>query len=111
MATEALQSLRRRRGPALFLALHLAALGLFVHGFLLTRVHLPQRSAHAAGGAAPNATAPYDRVVWLMIDALRYDMVLADGRYRCTPDQAVCHQGHMPFLAGLARSPVRAAAA
>lgn len=95
---------RPRAGPALLLLLHLAALGLFVRGFLLTRVHLPQRTAASAGDAA---AAPYDRVVWLMIDALRYDFVVADGRYRCpNASGAVCHQGHMPYLSQLARHPV-----
>lgn len=95
-----------RAGPALLLLLHLAALGLFTRGFLLTRVHLPQRSAAHADGS-PAAAAPYDRVVWLMIDALRYDFVVADGRYRCSnATGAVCHQGHMPHLSALARHPV-----
>ena len=112
MLARLVELLRRpRAGPALLLLLHLAALGLFVHGFLLTRVHLPQRAAAPAGGAGAGgaAAAPYDRAVWLMIDALRYDFVVADGRYRCpSGGGVVCHQGHMPYLAQLARHPVGA---
>jgi predicted AlkP superfamily pyrophosphatase or phosphodiesterase len=89
-----------RLGPALITVLHLLSLGLFIHGFLLTRVHLPERAA--APPAANASAAPYDRVVWLMIDALRYDFVVQDGRYSC-PQEGVCHQGHMPFLARLSR--------
>ena len=92
---------RPKLGLALLTLLHLASLALFINGFLLTRVHLPERSTERPGAAA-NATAPppYDRVVWLMIDALRYDFVVSDGRYRCA-DAKLCHQGHMPFLSEL----------
>ncbi|PRW57424.1 GPI ethanolamine phosphate transferase 3 [Chlorella sorokiniana] len=97
---------RPRAGPVVLLLLHLAALGLFTRGFLLTRVHLAQRSAAATNGGTTAASAPYDRVVWLMIDALRYDFVVTDGRYRCNnATGAVCHQGHMPYLSDLARHP------
>lgn len=127
MFGRAVAALRRPRlGPALTAALHLAALALFTHGFLLTRVHLEERStaAHAGtdnassggvgyGAANSSSTqgAPFNRVVWLMIDALRYDFVISDGRYTCPgastlqqqQQQGLCHQGHMPYLAGLAR--------
>lgn len=91
---------RPRLGPLLLLTLHTAALALFTRGFLLTRVHLAQRNSDPP--TASPSPPPYDRVVWLMIDALRYDFVVADGRYRCPPDAAVCHQGHMPYLSSLA---------
>ncbi|KAL4452193.1 hypothetical protein ABPG75_007855 [Micractinium tetrahymenae] len=93
---------RPRLGPLLLLILHVTALALFVHGFLLTRVHLPQRSSAPPTAAASPPLPPYDRVVWLMMDALRYDFVVFDGRYRCPPGAAVCHQGHMPYLSSLA---------
>eukprot|EP00887_Chlorella_sp_A99_P003022 scaffold9.g3022.t1 len=114
----------RRAGakPRLLLltALHVLALGLFVRGFLLTRVHLPQRSeAPSAPAVSPPASSggsdrrptpvpapspdqpPYTKLVWLMIDALRYDMVVTDRRYACTPRQTVCHQGRMGYLSRL----------
>ena len=89
---------RPRAGLALIAALHLASLGLFIHGFLLTRVHLDQRSVWPGEGGRP--PAPYDRVVLLLVDALRYDMAVADARYGCPPGQP-CHQRQMPFLANL----------
>ncbi|KDD75329.1 hypothetical protein H632_c740p0, partial [Helicosporidium sp. ATCC 50920] len=68
----------------------------FVHGFLLTRVHMPQRSE-----ARPAGKPPFDRVVLVVVDALRYDMVVRDGRYSCEREEE-CHYGHMPFLTRLA---------
>ena len=94
---------RPKTGLLIIAALHLASLGLFIHGFLLTRVHLDQRSAAPKGGGPP---APYDRVVWLLVDALRYDMAVADARYTCPPGQP-CHQGQMPFLTNLTAHQVR----
>lgn len=103
MLQQAVAALRRPRlGPLLLLMLHVTAMALFVHGFLLTRVHLSQRSSSPPTAAASPPTPPYDRVVWLLIDALRYDFVVADGRYRCLPGAGVCHQGHMPYLSSLA---------
>lgn len=109
----ALRRGHRCAAPAAFALLHLVALACFVRGFLLTRVHLTERAAATSPDAA--AKAPYDRVVWLMIDALRYDFVVADGRYRCPEGSSkdgsgvrpTCHQGHMPFLTELGASPVR----
>lgn len=92
-------------GQLLILCLHLASLGLFIHGFLLTRVHLPQRARDPPPSANLTGGAPFDRVVWLMIDALRYDFVVADKRYTCASGSA-CHQGHMPFLSALAANQV-----
>lgn len=84
-----------RAGPLVLALLHALALAVFVHGFLLMRVHLDDRST-----AAPALPAPRTKLVWLMIDSLRYDFVVADGRYSCVPGR-VCHQGRMPFLANL----------
>lgn len=86
---------RRRAGPLCLTALHTAALLLFIHGFLLTRVQLEQRSG---GQAAP---AGRTRLVWLMVDSLRYDFVVRDGRYACQPGASPCHQGQMPYLSNL----------
>lgn len=41
---------------------------LFVHGFLLTRIHLKDRSARHGSLCA----LPYNKFVWVVIDALRY---------------------------------------
>ena len=49
---------RPRAGLALIAALHLASLGLFIHGFLLTRVHLDQRSVWPGEGGR-NAQAAH----------------------------------------------------
>ncbi|KAL6780615.1 PIGO1 [Auxenochlorella protothecoides x Auxenochlorella symbiontica] len=84
-----------------YTALHLVGIALFINGFLLTRVHLPDRSPPSPAG---NSSAPFDRAVILVIDALRYDMVFADGRYQCEPG-VPCHQGQMPFLSSLAQHP------
>jgi hypothetical protein len=92
-------------GQFLILFLHLVSLGLFIHGFLLTRVHLPQRASEPPPTANLTGGAPYDRVVWIMIDALRYDFVVTDQRYACASG-STCHQGHMPFLSELARNQV-----
>ena len=43
---------------------------------------------------------PYRKLVWVMVDALRYDMVVADGRYACLPG-AICHQQRMAYLSRL----------
>jgi predicted AlkP superfamily pyrophosphatase or phosphodiesterase len=103
MLQQAVNLLRRPRlGPALALGLHVLALSAFINGFLLTRVHLPQRAV-----SPTPAAVPYDRIVWLMIDALRYDFVVQDGRYSCS-GSGPCHQGHMPFLSDLSRRQVRA---
>jgi hypothetical protein len=81
-------------GPLCLTILHAAALTLFIHGFLLTRVRLDQRSVVAAGPPARS------KLVWLMVDSLRYDFVVADGRYSCVPGR-LCHQGHMAYLNNL----------
>lgn len=81
--------------------IHTIALVCFVKGFLLTRTHLANR---AVLDPASTQAAPFDRLVILVIDALRYDMVVVDGTYDCPPDTPHCHQGQMPFLTSLAEA-------
>jgi phosphatidylinositol glycan class O len=88
--------------------LHAAALALFTDGFLLRRTKLPDRSqSPVAGGGA------YDKLVWIVVDALRYDFVASDGRYAqaCSARGALCHQGRMPHLQSLIASNVSLLAA
>lgn len=82
-------------------ALHVLGLAIFIKGLLLTRVHLPDRSPLVGPLPECPSRPAYDRLVMVVVDALRYDMVIADGRYLCEPD-VLCHQGHMPFLTSLA---------
>lgn len=92
---------RPRAGPLVITALHTTALLLFVHGFLLTRVRLDERSAPAGTEQALPA-APRTKLVWILIDSLRYDFLVSDGRYSCPPE-GLCHQGHMVYLTNLTR--------
>eukprot|EP00890_Picochlorum_soloecismus_P003583 jgi/Picsp_1/4225/NSC_01734-R1_mgc80777 protein len=74
---------------------------LFVHGFLLTRIHLKDRSDLNGSICA----LPYKKFVWVVIDALRYDFVVEDGRYPCGVQTGSCDYKHqMPFLSSLARN-------
>lgn len=61
---------RAGKRRALFLGilvLHIVAVTVFVHGYLLTRVHLKHRNAiHDAG-----CDRPYRKLVWVVVDALR----------------------------------------
>eukprot|EP00887_Chlorella_sp_A99_P007118 scaffold2.g7118.t1 len=101
---------RPRPSPAwcllMLAALHAAGLALFSRGLLIWRAHLPHRGAaspHVACAAPPVAplpAPPFRKVVWLLIDALRYDMVVPDAGTACRPG-AVCHQGRMEYLARL----------
>ena len=61
----------------LFSILHLIALGVFATGFLLTRIELPSRSlpADSLQGQACNPAPPVRKLVWIIIDALRWDFV------------------------------------
>lgn len=53
------------------LVLHLAALGLFVNGYLLTRIHLQEKSTQSTEALC---SQPYKKLVWIVIDALRWAM-------------------------------------
>ncbi len=61
------KSIGIRRALPLLLILHCVAIAIFVHGFLLTRIHLPNRSTQHA----PVCAKPYDKLIWIVIDALR----------------------------------------
>ena len=92
-----------RKDMALLLILHCISLLLFVNGFLLSRIHLKERSAVSSTPVSPSAVPcerPYSKLVWIIIDALRYDFLVQDGRYACGKN-SFCHQGRMPRLAKL----------
>ena len=98
--------------------LHAIALALFAHGFLLTRVQLPKdrysssweglgEGLHAGEGMASvdqeearHAAPPpsYRKLVWIVVDALRYDFVVDDARYGNSKRNA-----DMPFLSSFVR--------
>ena len=86
--------------PRQLAAAALTAIGvlLFMHGFLLTRVELdmysscddvmPPPEAFSSGQNLGNGSAAwcdgeqrFDHVVWIIIDALRYDFVIEDFSY------------------------------
>ena len=50
---------------------------LFVHGFLLTRIHLKDRSDRNG----PLCALPYKKFIWVVIDALRYGGRILSGRF------------------------------
>jgi hypothetical protein len=56
----------------LLLAAQAASLGVFLSGFLLTRIELPDVSTDSLA-----TQAPIDRVVIVLVDALREDFVFA----------------------------------
>lgn len=49
------------------LLLHIVAITLFVNGFLLARIHLDNRTKNYPSVC----DAPYKKLVWIVIDALR----------------------------------------
>ena len=61
----------------LYSALHVLALGAFAAGFLLSRLELPDRSTldNTAPSCACEAEQPVSKVIWMVIDALRWDFV------------------------------------
>lgn len=61
---------------AVLLTLHCVAIALFVRGFLLTRIHLSEKSTQDASVCA----RPYDKLIWIVIDALRWVLILARQR-------------------------------
>jgi len=52
---------------ASLLLIHVVAIALFVNGFLLTRIHLDNKSEKDKS----ICDAPYKKLVWIVIDALR----------------------------------------
>lgn len=81
---------------------HVLSLILFIHGFFLLRIRLDDVNIKRPGidRNCTSCKAPYNKLVWLVVDALRYDFVVTDGRYECS-SEAYCHQGHMNFLTRL----------
>ncbi len=92
-------------------ALQIVALSLFLHGYLLSRVELPNIStcgvsAHAGHRQACLAGREYDRLVWIVVDALRFDFVAPRASVphsACTQDGIACqHTGRMSYPQELA---------
>ena len=82
----------------LFSILHLIALGVFATGFLLTRIELPSRSL-PADSLACNPEPPVRKLVWIIIDALRWDFV--------SNSTGSCNKlGGMPILQDIASAAV-----
>ena len=85
----------------LFSALHIVALGVFATGFLLTRIELPNRSGATDNlpGQACTFEPPVRKVVWIIIDALRWDFVSdATGSFSAF--------GGMPIMQNIASAAV-----
>ncbi|KAF8072619.1 hypothetical protein HT031_000279 [Scenedesmus sp. PABB004] len=91
---------------ALLAAAHVVVALVFLRGFLLTRLELPDVSAARtapAGGPPP----PFDRAVLLIVDALRYDCLCVHGAGGAPP-----HAGRLPkTLALVGAAPGAAVAA
>ena len=84
---------------------HLLALGTFSFGFLLTRIELPNKSSFVDSRAKScSSQPPVQKVVWMIIDALRWDFV-ENGN-----DSAIgAPFGAMPILHSVACAAVSAA--
>ena len=87
---------------SLLSAVNLAGLYVFSTGFLTARIELPHRSSHEAN---LNTTATFDRVVLLIVDALRVDFIFPDQHgSEATP---AMHQGQMHKTDALLSQAVR----
>ncbi|KAL4543821.1 hypothetical protein Ndes2437B_g01633 [Nannochloris sp. 'desiccata'] len=90
---------------------HFISLLFFINGYLLNRIHLPERSKPYK---YQTCARPYKKLVWIVIDALRYDFVVSDDRYPCSSggrnpkasggSSSCLHQGQMPKLQSLLSS-------
>lgn len=101
----------------LILASHVIGLLIFCKGFLLKRVVIPEYnqcaqnvtethpSVSASKPGSPHGHScggyprPFKRVVWLLIDALRYDFAVFDDTLEPTP----VYRNKMPFVRDLLR--------
>ena len=73
---------RDSRWPCTLVAgTQLAGLLMFLAGFLLAKVEVTQRSHQAC--ALPGSQPAFDRVVWLVVDGLRFDQA-AGGALDCS---------------------------
>lgn len=71
--------------------LHVVVALVFLKGFLLTRVELPDTSSYTAAAGKP----AYSKAVVLIVDALRYDFLCDDG------SSAGSYRGRLPKTLGL----------
>ncbi|KAF6264465.1 hypothetical protein COO60DRAFT_1624241 [Scenedesmus sp. NREL 46B-D3] len=81
---------------ALLTALHVLVALIFLKGFLLTRVELPDTSSCTE--VPCNSRPAYSKAVVLIVDALRYDFVCSDG------SSPASFQGRFPKTLGLVGS-------
>lgn len=93
------------RLSVLFTFWHCVALSTFSVGFLLTRVELPQRNAFNTDLPAHsgNPQLPVQKMVWMIIDALRWDFVSNSSSL------SGASVGQMPILQNIACTAVGAA--
>ena len=88
-----------QRLALIYLALHIFSLSVFAAGFLLTRIELRDRNVFDS--SLPNSESEFERpvrkVVWMIIDALRWDFVIGDAAER---------PAAMPILLDIARAAV-----
>ena len=87
------------RLSVLFTIWHFVALSIFSVGFLLTRVELPQRTAFDTDlpGQIGSLQVPVQKMVWMIIDALRWDFV-SNSSSSISESSA----GQMPILQNIA---------
>ena len=83
----------------IFLALHVLSLSIFAAGFLLTRIELHDRNVFHSTllNSECEFERPVRKVVWMIIDALRWDFVIGDAAER---------PAAMPILLDIARAAV-----
>jgi phosphatidylinositol glycan class O len=82
----------------LLTALHVLVALVFLKGFLLTRVELPDVSSCTEGSCTSKPA--YSKAVVLIVDALRYDFVCDDG------SATTSFRGRFPKTLGLLRAAV-----
>ncbi|KAL3142807.1 hypothetical protein ABBQ38_003106 [Trebouxia sp. C0009 RCD-2024] len=96
------------RLSVLFTTWHFVALITFSVGFLLTRVELPHRNAFKIDlpeqSRSPGPQPPVQKMVWMIIDALRWDFVS-----NSTSSISGASAGAMPILQSIACAAGRAA--
>lgn len=89
------------RLSVLFTTWHFVALITFSVGFLLTRVELPHRNAFKIDlpeqSRSPGPQPPVQKMVWMIIDALRWDFVS-----NSTSSISGASAGAMPILQSIA---------
>ena len=96
---------------ALVLLCHVTGLLLFCKGFLLKRIVIPEDSQcdgghHNVSFSCNKHPRVFKRVLWVLIDALRYDFMLYDDSLDPSPPP---HRNRMSFVRDLLRDKPRQA--